>query len=396
MRKKLPLLLIIILLLVSVPVLPSAAADEESKAVKDALTLTGAKAFSREELIAQLESMGHSHSEAEKAADAAGADWNEMALRQASAFLSYLPLSGQELAGRLTGAGFTAEEADYAVENCGADWKENALKHAESYLDVMTFTRMELMKQLMHDGFTYEWALYAVTQTLGAPDQSELDEISNPYRVSDEMTEYLTKNIENIFPIQSLNNTFSSIVTPVYPDLGPRTAVQMRTREGQQTIRLYANPDLFHEYTYTDRINSGNLRNFMLSMDVTINDVYPSDQGGCFIGYTNESITAVKNSNSTLVALAVSPDAVEFYTKSEIKESGSRTRLMDNGRDVRRLTIVRLTGLTFAYVDGQYAGQFYDNNEGPFQLVFGSVLYKRGDSAACSFDNMALRKVTQK
>ena len=69
---------------------------------------------------------------------------------------------------------------------------------------------------------------------------------------------------------------------------------------------------------------------------------------------------------------------------------------MDNGRDVRRLTIVRLTGLTFAYVDGQYAGQFYDNNEGPFQLVFGSVLYKRGDSAACSFDNMALRKVTQK
>ena len=277
MRKKLPLLLIIILLLVSVPVLPSAAADEESKAVKDALTLTGAKAFSREGLIAQLESMGHSHSEAEKAADAAGADWNEMALRQASAFLSYLPLSGQELAGRLTGAGFTAEEADYAVENCGADWKENALKHAE-------------------------WALYAVTQTLGAPDQSELDEISNPYRVSDEMTEYLTKNIEKIFPIQSLNNTFSSIVTPVYPDLGPRTAVQMRTREGQQTIRLYANPDLFHEYTYTDRINSGNLRNFMLSMDVTINDVYPSDQGGCFIGYTNESITAVKNSNSTLVA----------------------------------------------------------------------------------------------
>ena len=390
MRRKIPVLLFLLFLLFS---FPAAAADDEGRTLEDARTLIGAKAFSRKELITQLEEMGHPRSAAEQAADEIGADWNEMALKQAGSFLSYMPFSESELKNQLLKAGFTAEETEYAVRNCGADWKENALKHAESYLEMMEFTRTELMQQLLHDGFTYERSLYAVTQTLGAPEQSELADLSNPTRISQEMRDFLTENIENIFPIQSLKETYSSVVQPVYTDLGPGTAVQMRTREGQQTIRIYANADGVHSYTFTDGINSGNLRNFMFSMDVSINDVYPTDEGGCFIGYTNGSVTAVKNDDPSLTALVLTPEAAEFFTKNETAESGSRTRISENNKSVRRLTLIRITGLTFAYIDGEYAGQFYDSNEGPFQLVFGSVLYKNGDASACSFDNMAVRKV---
>ena len=396
MRKKIPLLLIIIctfLLQFFAPGMTVKAADEDEHAAKDAQALIHAKAFSRQGLIEQLESMGHPHNAAESAVDTLEADWDEMALKQAASFLSYMTLSGRELTLLLTDAGFTEEEAAFAVENCGADWNAMAVKHAASYTEVISFTSIGLMKQLQHDGFTYEQALHAATETLGAPAQSELDELSNPLRVSDEMRTFLSENLENIFPIQSLKESYASVVQPIYADFGPQAAVQMRTREGQQSIRIYANPDGVHEFVFTDRINAGNLRNFMLSMDVSIDDIFPGGQGGCFIGYVNESISSVKNHDSSLVALAIEPDSISFYSKNELSDAGSITRIMDNGMYVRRLTLIHLTGLTFAYVDGEFAGQFYDGNEGPFQLVFGSALYKDGDSAACSFDNMAVRKV---
>ncbi len=152
-------------------------------------------------------------------------------------------------------------------------------------------------------------------------------------------------------------------------------------------------PDRIHDYTFIGRINSGNLHNFMLSMDVTINDIYPAGKGSCFIGYFNESVTAVQNNDSTPAALAADQDNIGFYTKTELSEAGSFTRIMENGLTVRRLTIIRLTGLTFAYVGIEYAGQFNDIDKGPFQLVFGSALYSDGKSAVCLFDNMALRKI---
>ncbi len=394
MRNRTPVLLILILLQFFLLGYPTASADDDNKAFQDAQILIQAKAFSRQGLIEQLEVIGHSHDSAEEAADAIETDWNEMALKQAGSLLNLMPLSERGLTGKLSEAGFTEEETEYAVRNCGADWKENACKLAASYVNLMTFTRVDLLKQLQFDGFSYEMALYAVTQTLGEPDQSELEATSNPYKVSDEMAVFFTENLDNIFPIQSLKEAYTSVVLPIYTNVGPGTGVQARTREGKQTFRLYANPDSVHEYVYTNTINAGNLRNFMFSMDVTIGDVNPIDQGGCFIGYENKSVTAFKNEEARLVAFVINPGSAEFYTKAENGESGSRTQITSNGTFTAKLTLIRLTGLTFAFLGDAYIGQFYDNNEGPFQLVFGSALYKDGDTAVCSFDNMAVRKVS--
>ena len=225
------------------------------------------------------------------------------------------------------------------------------------------------------------------------PDPEEAESLNDPNRISDEMVEFLSSNLGNIFPLQSLKESFVTPVIPVYSNLGTDTAIQTRTREGEQTIRLYVNTDGVHDYTSTITVNAGNLKDFMFSMDVRIEDAFPLDQGGCFIGYKDDSVTAYANENAALVALLANPRGVEFYRKANQADAGTHTQISENGQYSYKLTIMRLTGLTFAFIDGKFAGQFYDRVEGPFQLVYGSAVFKDGDTASCSFDNLAVRKV---
>lgn len=372
---------------------PAAAQDGSDKALEDAKLFIQVKPFSRDGLIAQLEEEGHSHEDAAAAVDTLDTNWNQMALIQASSLLKYMTLSRGGLISQLEAVGFTEEQARYAADNCGADWNEMALEHARSYLRMMNFTKIDLIRQLTHDGFTSEQAGYGVTRILGPLSAEESDALTNPERISDEMIRFLTDNLSLLFPIQSIKENFMTPVIPVYSDLGPETAVQTRTREGVQTIRLYANTDYFTDRIWQITVNAGNLQNFMITMKVHIEDVFPVNQGGCFIGYTNNSTTAEARDEVSLVALLVNPNGVEFYHKTDRLNSGSRRRITGAPKKDYQLTLVRLTGLTVAFVDGEYAGQFYGDEEGPFQLVYGSAVFMDGETSVCSFDDLAVRKV---
>ncbi len=376
-----------------IPAVSAQEEKEEDDALKDARRYIAVKPFSRQGLIEYMEAEGYSGEEAAAAADALEVDWNEMALKQAQSFLGYMSLSEEKLIEQLQSVGFTKDQSAYGVENAGADWNELATKHAESYLQLMKFSKTDLIRQLEFDGFSYDQAVAGVTALLGPLDPSEAEALSDPNRVSQEMIEFLSSNLENVFPLQSLKESFISPVIPMYYDFGPDTAIQTRTREGDQSIRLFVNSDSVHDYNYLFTVNSGNLQNFMFTMDVRIRDVFPADQGGCFIGYKNDSVTAYANEDAALVALLVNPKGVEFYRKENRADSGTHTLISENGQYSYKLTLMRLTGLTFAFVDGKFAGQFYDSEEGPFQLVYGSAVYKDGDTASCSFDNLAVRKV---
>ena len=371
----------------------SASAQEEDTALKEAGRFIEVKPFSRQGLIEYMEAEGYSAEESAAAVDALEIDWNEMAVKQAQSFLGYMSLSGEKLIEQLKSVGFTEEQALYGAENADADWNEMAMKHAGSYLELKSFSKTDLIRQLEFDGFTYEQAVSGVTSLLGPLDTAEAEALADPHRISPEMIEFLSSNLENVFPLQSLKESFITPVIPMYSDFGPDTAVQTRTREGQQTIRLFVNSDSVHEYNSLFTVNSGNLKNFMFTMDVTIEDVFPAGQGGCFIGYKNDSVTAYAKEDAALVALLANPQGVEFYRKDNRADSGTHTPISESMQHSYKLTVIRLTGLTFALIDGKFAGQFYDNEEGPFQLVYGSAVFKDGDTASCSFDNLAVRKV---
>lgn len=86
------------------------------------------------------------------------------ALHAARNYLNIAAFSRRELIDQLESDKYTPFEATYAADNCGADWKEQAAKRAKVYLSVMPDSRAGLIEQLEFDGFTREQAVYAADQ----------------------------------------------------------------------------------------------------------------------------------------------------------------------------------------------------------------------------------------
>ena len=84
----------------------------------------------------------------------------------------------------------------------------------------------------------------------------------------------------------------------------------------------------------------------------------------------------------------------EIYAKNRDLDAGEHFTLGTGGREKDRLSIVHLTGHTYVYIDGTYAGQLHDGLEGPFRMLYGVALFTEGDSAYCTFDNMVIRKLS--
>lgn len=363
----------------------------------------------------------------------AAASEETQALAQAKLYIMYIAYSRQGLIDQLMYDGFPRPAAEYAADNCGADWNEMAVKMAGVYLGVVKFSRGDLIRQLETDGFTHDQAIIGANaffddepeddgpdlvdekDTEGTPVQGEDSaEIStstpteiptempaeatgdiSDVMVSDAMIDVLIDNFDNLFPIRSLEDIFTPPMVATYSDVGPATAVQTSNQDGMRHLSLYANADSVHDHNVVIKINAGSLQNFLLSMDVRVNDVYPSGQGGCFIGYINESVKATQDEDVAMVGLLIDGKKVEFYTKEKEADSGDHFYIKDKPKDTYRLRLIRLTGQTFAFVDGLYVGQFHDGKNGPFQLLFGSALFGDGDSSECSFDNLVVRKVVK-
>ena len=362
-------------------------ADWNEQAVRSAESYLDVDSFSEKGLMHQLESVvvGFTHDQAEYALSVVGpnVDWNEQAVASAESFLNVIAFSEKGLIRQLESdiTGFTHDQAVYAlsVVGPGVDWNEQAVKKAESYLNIKAFSRKDLIRQLENgELFTHEQAVYGA------------DHVAATY---EDMIKVLSMNLDNIFPIKGMEDAFNPPMIAAYSDVGPATAVQTSNQDGMRNISLYANADSVHDYSAVTKLNAGNLQNFLISMDVTINDVYPSQQGGCFIGYTNESISSAQAEGMKTVSLLADSQGAEFYVKGKEEPSGTHTRISEIKRNKYRLTLIRLTGQTFAFIDGTFAGQLYDEAAGPFQLVYGTAVFSEGDSAECSFDNLIVRKV---
>ena len=345
-------------------------------------------AFSKNGLIKQLESerVGFTHEQAVYGAEAAGkdVDWDEMAVKRARSILEHSPMSETGLIRQLESEslGFTHEQAAAAVTALSddIDWFEMAAEKAISYLQVTSYKRSELIELLESnaEGFTHEQAVYGA---------------DNSGASWGDMITVLSENLDNLYPIHGMEENFMTPAQALYSDIGPETALEISSDYGLRHITLFSNPDMIHDRSYIERINAGQLDNFMFTMDVVIRDVYPADQAGCYIGYTNDLASALKHEDAAQVFLMADKNGIGFYRKFESENSGTFTRISASQNDQYTLSIVRFTGQTYAYINGQFAGQFTEVIEGPFQLVYGAAALKEGDTASCSFDNLSVRKV---
>ncbi len=92
---------------------------------------------------------------------------------QANAFMAAklrmaeMPYSRDGLIAALQSDGYSPEDAAYAADKLNVNWTEKATEMAQQYLDTMEFTREDLIDQLQYEGFSREEAEAAVDATLG-------------------------------------------------------------------------------------------------------------------------------------------------------------------------------------------------------------------------------------
>ena len=213
--------------------------------------------------------------------------------------------------------------------------------------------------------------------------------------VSEEMLDILINNLDRFFPITSLKEYFTEAVPVEYSDDGPDTVIRIGTNLGKRNILIFANADFVHDHSGFSRIDDLFPDNFQLTMDVTVNDVWPESKGGCFIGFTNYGVSAFSGTEGAeMVTLLTDGNEAELYVKNKAVDSGIHYSMGSITRNPSKLSIIHLTEHTYVFLNGQYAGQYHDGKSGPFQLIFGAAVFADGDTAGCTFDNLVLRKLS--
>ena len=210
--------------------------------------------------------------------------------------------------------------------------------------------------------------------------------------ISEEMVGVISGNLDNIFPLSAKKEGFDLPVGESRGDLGPATAMIAGTADGTRNFFFYANADGATNYNYEEKLNTGSLKNFCYSIDVTVNDLYPEGEGGCGVGYVNDALGYTTDTEVLSTGLLVS-DAVYLETHHKDERPHEFVKLASLDKNEVRLTIVRLMGETFFYADDEFIGQFHDGKQGPFQLFYGMEAFRNGEAAECSFDNIEIRKV---
>ena len=328
------------------------------------------------------------------AGDVNDPDRDEAAIEAAQKLMESGNYSAAELIQLLIREGFTREKASYAARNSGIDWFSAAAQQAEAHLRAAYHTSEDLVELLVLDGFTREEAEYGASSAMNRSREKKADTpVDDSGMISETMVETLQNNLYLFFPIQSLKEAFTPLMEPVYSDLGPGTLIQTRNQNGVRKIKLFVNTDHVHDYRTYSIVNSGKMDNYLFSMDVIVEDVFPADQGGCFIAYTNEFDPYVSKEDAVMTALLANENGVEIYRKPMNADEGTHIPVPVEIKDSYRLMLVHLTGLTFVFVDEIYVMQYPDDTPAPFHLLYGTAVFSEGDNAYCQFDNLAIRKV---
>ena len=172
---------------------------------------------------------------------------------------------------------------------------------------------------------------------LGAEGESSFPGPDPEKKVDDTMLEILNGNLDNLFGIYAVKEYFSPPQQALYSDVGPETVVEIENDQGKRSIRMFANADSVHDHIAYEPIDDAYLKNFMLTMEVTVRDAWPKGQGGCFVGFTNYGVSAYHGRDGAqTVALVSDGMNTEIYAKTAIWMPGSIFRWRPAERRKRR------------------------------------------------------------
>ena len=225
----------------------------------------------------------------------------------------------------------------------------------------------------------------AVTQETAAenPGQGEL--------IDDAMIELITENRGNLFPVSSIKYWYTLPVDAYLTTAGEDSVVRVIIENGRQEVVIFVNKDGIHDHIGSVNIDSEYPDNFEINVDVIVNDAYPKQQSGCFIGFSDPFAAA--SESPFAAALLFDGQTAGIYSKEAENDSGIFTPLMETKSNEVKMSFVHLFAHTMVFINDKYAGQLHDGKEGPLCMIYGAMTLKDGDTANCSFDNLTIKKI---
>lgn len=209
--------------------------------------------------------------------------------------------------------------------------------------------------------------------------------------VRKEITDLLRADHESFFPIRIVNDSFSQQVDAVLKNIDPDSLMRVVSEYGQQDIDLFVNTDMIHDHIGKINFDLDYPKNFEISVDVNVRDVYPQSRGGCYIGFSEKGMS--NNTDPAEYYFVTDGKNVMFYCKTENSSSGELFPIDSVSEGIIKLSVTHLTGHVFLWVNDACVGQFHDGNYGKLRLSYGALTLNDGETACCSFDNLSIRKV---
>ncbi len=139
-------------------------------------------------------------------------------------------------------------------------------------------------------------------------------------------------------------------------------------------------------------LDFGSYADFAIHIEMGIAKEYPSGTGGCFLQYTDREIVDFEKSHAVSVMIG---KKIDGYTNTAYgKNSFDILDLSDYGEvgKMYKVDIIRLNGMSYFYIDGQFLAEYKDNFDSRFTWMAGPILFEGGEEVTCNVDNIVIRR----
>jgi hypothetical protein len=232
------------------------------------------------------------------------------------------------------------------------------------------------------------------TSQTAEPESASLNLSADESGLSENAPDDPRVNPEAILTRISQKELFIDPKSVSFSDIGPGTMVQTWDEFGKRNMVLFVNTDGVHDRIASAAMDREFPDNFQLTMDVTVNDVFPKNQGGCYIGFSNEkTASSADPAEINTILFLLNEEGAELCIKSGESDTCTRNFVSRPEKKEAKLSVVHYLENTYLFIDDIYIGQYHDAMNDYFELMYGPVVFADGDTADCSFDNLMVRRM---
>lgn len=206
-----------------------------------------------------------------------------------------------------------------------------------------------------------------------------------------EVSDVLQFDHDSFFPIKIVDESFSKREDAVLINVDTDSVLRTIAEYGYQDVDFFVNSDMIHDHIGKINFEREYPKNFEISADVIVRDVYPKSGGGCYLGFSEKGISY--NANAAEYFFVIDGQSVMLYYKTVGSSSGRVIPIASVAEESVKIAVTHLTGHIFFWVNDVCVGQYHDGKSGNFSLSYGAVTFTGGETACCTFDNLLVRKV---